>query len=528
MKLGVELRGWPALTSSPLLAAERGEVTAVLGRYNVLVATPAFVPMDARQLLRVADVLLRDLAAHADARRGEFQKLLKSLESWLLEVTEMVLRLGHLARVLSTGATVSDLTASFHAHRWDVPVVDERVAAEDTVPELARDLGLLRELCGTPVKIAKETGAVIDGAEDLGVVLGALRSFVESIGGWHGQLVACVHRSVDQLTSLDRCAAHLVSDVGKARAVLAGRDQELDRLPVVSPENRCAVCHQPFDGGEVRALVCGHDFHDDCVSRWLSTRGRCPLCRAQAGEDTEPHLPGRLAVDGEHVRSVFPPRRAGALYVGPGGAEGSRHQRRIRSAVGAHARALADGGDVEAAAAEVHAAVREHERVLGALADGTWTGWSEVIEAARQAVVVRTAQLMRAAEDTRLAESLTGVEDRFGCAGLAVRLDQVAGACTELAATYPQLLRHAANAARASAWLALLAEGGAALIAGVAGAAGTADGRFDEGLRAATAVVTGWLRALDRELAPWCAWATEVARAHAKVREAVRPRRSST
>jgi len=45
----------------------------------------------------------------------------------------------------------------------------------------------------------------------------------------------------------------------------------------------CTVCQEGLQhGDEVKRLPCGHEFHADCIGRWLTTRkNACPLC-AQA------------------------------------------------------------------------------------------------------------------------------------------------------------------------------------------------------------------------------------------------------
>jgi hypothetical protein len=46
-------------------------------------------------------------------------------------------------------------------------------------------------------------------------------------------------------------------------------------------ENECAVCLSRFEQGDlVRMLPCRHEFHEDCVDKWLLEQDRrCPCCR---------------------------------------------------------------------------------------------------------------------------------------------------------------------------------------------------------------------------------------------------------
>jgi len=43
----------------------------------------------------------------------------------------------------------------------------------------------------------------------------------------------------------------------------------------------CVICSQTEDGTWVRLLTCGHKFHRECISDWLSTFStKCPVCDA--------------------------------------------------------------------------------------------------------------------------------------------------------------------------------------------------------------------------------------------------------
>ena len=42
-----------------------------------------------------------------------------------------------------------------------------------------------------------------------------------------------------------------------------------------------------IDRTDKKTLNCNHDFHADCVNRWLRSNDTCPLCRAPQREEPE-------------------------------------------------------------------------------------------------------------------------------------------------------------------------------------------------------------------------------------------------
>nr|DAD22087.1 TPA_asm: hypothetical protein HUJ06_023550 [Nelumbo nucifera] len=45
----------------------------------------------------------------------------------------------------------------------------------------------------------------------------------------------------------------------------------------------CAICQEEFeDGNEVRITECGHNYHLNCICRWLvSEKQHYPICRVE-------------------------------------------------------------------------------------------------------------------------------------------------------------------------------------------------------------------------------------------------------
>ncbi|KAB1215201.1 NEP1-interacting protein 1 [Morella rubra] len=87
-----------------------------------------------------------------------------------------------------------------------------------------------------------------------------------------------------------------IYDIGERVKGLS--DNCLKRLPMHKFHSRkiieschdlicCFICLQDFEDEEsVRGLPnCGHLFHVDCVDRWLTIQGTCPVCRQHVSDD---------------------------------------------------------------------------------------------------------------------------------------------------------------------------------------------------------------------------------------------------
>ena len=63
---------------------------------------------------------------------------------------------------------------------------------------------------------------------------------------------------------------------------------EVDKLPTristaMDVETDCSICLKAFKQGEtMRVLPCQHEFHQECIDRWLLDSNRtCPCCRLE-------------------------------------------------------------------------------------------------------------------------------------------------------------------------------------------------------------------------------------------------------
>ncbi|XP_047331630.1 RING-H2 finger protein ATL66-like [Impatiens glandulifera] len=70
-----------------------------------------------------------------------------------------------------------------------------------------------------------------------------------------------------------------------SRADEEERDLLVSEMAMVcDPVGECAVCMEGFQtdvGSMAKRTRCGHVYHAHCITKWLSTRQSCPLCRSQ-------------------------------------------------------------------------------------------------------------------------------------------------------------------------------------------------------------------------------------------------------
>ena len=88
----------------------------------------------------------------------------------------------------------------------------------------------------------------------------------------------------------------LAAVTGESRPLLAASKSFVSMLPAVEAEevreeDVCSVCMEGFhqgedsssssssSGGGNKRVPCGHVYHSECITLWLSHCNSCPLCR---------------------------------------------------------------------------------------------------------------------------------------------------------------------------------------------------------------------------------------------------------
>lgn len=59
-------------------------------------------------------------------------------------------------------------------------------------------------------------------------------------------------------------------------------------------ENECSICFEDFSSDDKYTLPCQHEYHKECIKKWLKTSSVCPICRIHSVIDEE--FPDRKSV----------------------------------------------------------------------------------------------------------------------------------------------------------------------------------------------------------------------------------------
>ncbi|KAK2368063.1 RING-type E3 ubiquitin transferase [Trifolium repens] len=59
---------------------------------------------------------------------------------------------------------------------------------------------------------------------------------------------------------------------------------DLNELPPDDEEiDTCMICQDAYKYQEnIGTIQCGHEFHVDCISKWLKLKNQCPICKSEA------------------------------------------------------------------------------------------------------------------------------------------------------------------------------------------------------------------------------------------------------
>ncbi|KAE8903880.1 hypothetical protein PF005_g20831 [Phytophthora fragariae] len=90
-------------------------------------------------------------------------------------------------------------------------------------------------------------------------------------------------RHLGQRTAASALAAsNLVSTLAYPTPEPIPRDEQLEALENTRKMLECAICQEVFTNA-TEATCCGQIFCKECIERWVSERGSCPMCREAIG-----------------------------------------------------------------------------------------------------------------------------------------------------------------------------------------------------------------------------------------------------
>lgn len=90
-------------------------------------------------------------------------------------------------------------------------------------------------------------------------------------------------RHLGQRTAASALAAsNLVSTLAYPAPEPIPRDEQLESIENTRKMLECAICQEVFTSA-TEATCCGQIFCKDCIERWVSERGSCPMCRESIG-----------------------------------------------------------------------------------------------------------------------------------------------------------------------------------------------------------------------------------------------------
>ncbi|GMF18677.1 unnamed protein product [Phytophthora lilii] len=90
-------------------------------------------------------------------------------------------------------------------------------------------------------------------------------------------------RHLGQRTAASALAAsNLVNTLAYPAPDPIPRDEQLEALENTRKMLECAICQEVFTNA-TEATCCGQIFCKDCIERWVSERGSCPMCREAIG-----------------------------------------------------------------------------------------------------------------------------------------------------------------------------------------------------------------------------------------------------
>eukprot|EP00747_Dinoflagellata_sp_TGD_P210301 gnl/TRDRNA2_/TRDRNA2_83593_c0_seq1.p1 gnl/TRDRNA2_/TRDRNA2_83593_c0~~gnl/TRDRNA2_/TRDRNA2_83593_c0_seq1.p1 ORF type:complete len:341 (+),score=57.12 gnl/TRDRNA2_/TRDRNA2_83593_c0_seq1:108-1130(+) len=171
------------------------------------------------------------------------------------------------ARSLAPAIPQSMLTLDERGARWrSAQRSADRRLAQEVDQAQRRQYDAQRRQCDTSRKRQEQQDHVL--AERLQRELGGSDNIDRPQAGASGG-------SSRSMLVLGSRASPMPLSRGAASARAAGKASLKE-----STASECAICLESIGRRDGKVMSCGHTFHEFCITRWLTARPTCPLCRA--------------------------------------------------------------------------------------------------------------------------------------------------------------------------------------------------------------------------------------------------------
>ncbi|KAI3702814.1 hypothetical protein L6452_28566 [Arctium lappa] len=97
------------------------------------------------------------------------------------------------------------------------------------------------------------------------------------------------HMSYEELLALGEQIGNVGSGLSEAsisdhlKTRTFGSCNPKDPIPADEEHNFCVICQTEFEDQEkIGVLDCRHDYHSECIKKWLMVKNTCPICKSTA------------------------------------------------------------------------------------------------------------------------------------------------------------------------------------------------------------------------------------------------------
>ncbi|XP_051146561.1 E3 ubiquitin-protein ligase MBR1-like [Andrographis paniculata] len=91
--------------------------------------------------------------------------------------------------------------------------------------------------------------------------------------------------SYEELLALEEQIGNVSTGLSEEKIVSSMKQRKLEVFRIPLNLEPCCICQENYVvGNDIGMLDCGHEFHADCIKRWLTEKNLCPICKTTALE----------------------------------------------------------------------------------------------------------------------------------------------------------------------------------------------------------------------------------------------------